>query len=85
MNKKLLQTIQIYNKLANSDKFTTSSQTEDKSIPPTHTKKNTERESTILPLKMILIDFRVYWIYAIGLFTDWKNAITKTQLGNMPL
>jgi hypothetical protein len=28
---------------------------------------------------------RVNWIHAITTFTLWKNAITKTQLGKMPL
>jgi hypothetical protein len=27
----------------------------------------------------------VNWIYAIVTFVIWKNAITKTQVGNMPL
>ena len=28
---------------------------------------------------------RVNWIYAIAQFTDWTYAITKTEVGNMPL
>jgi hypothetical protein len=28
---------------------------------------------------------RVNWIYAIAIFTSWKNAITKARLGDMPL
>jgi hypothetical protein len=27
----------------------------------------------------------VTWIYAIATFVSWKYAITKTQVGNMPL
>jgi hypothetical protein len=27
----------------------------------------------------------VNWIYAIATFTLWKNTITKTRLGDMPL
>jgi hypothetical protein len=27
----------------------------------------------------------VNWIYAIVIFTTWRNAITKTRLGDMPL
>jgi hypothetical protein len=38
---------------------------------------------------MICISFviclMVNWIYAIAIFTHWKNAITKTELGEMPL
>jgi hypothetical protein len=28
---------------------------------------------------------RVNWIHAIATFTNWRNAITKTRVGNMPL
>ena len=28
---------------------------------------------------------RVNWIHATATFTSWKNAITKTKVGNMPL
>jgi hypothetical protein len=31
------------------------------------------------------INFRVNWIYATTTFTLWRNAIIKTQVGNMPL
>jgi hypothetical protein len=38
-----------------------------------------------MSINHLYISRRVNWIYATTTFALWKNTITKTELGNMPL